>query len=278
MSIADTQIWNAFSRADAYYHTVSWDAFRHPGEDQRDQYWASGETQIRELLHMAGVDLRPAHTALEIGSGLGRLTRALAARCAHAYGIDLSPEMVDRADREAAAVNMTNVTFLVGDGRSLSAIGAAQVDLVLSYSVFQHLSRRVFVRGYIQEMARVLRRGGSAIFQCPTWRWRSQIKPGLSRGVQAAGILARPRQTFWQWRSRRAARQRMRDLHARLLAGDCREWSEDDLVAAMKHPARQMKAIYLPRLRCWLNDAGFVNIRFFRPGETYTTVVAQLPG
>jgi len=80
-----------------------------------------------------------------------------------------------------------NVTFQVGDGASLAGIDDASVDLVLSFTVFQHIPDIEVIDGYLAEAGRILRPGGVAAFQ-----WNNE--PGhrgwsIRRG--ALGLLQR---------------------------------------------------------------------------------------
>lgn len=71
---------------------------RFGGWDERE-FFATGETEVAEILargHELGVP-RSTHDALEFGCGLGRITRALAARYDRVVGVDISTEMLERA-------------------------------------------------------------------------------------------------------------------------------------------------------------------------------------
>lgn len=98
-------------------------------------------------------------TAVELGCGIGRLTVPLVARfpaCAF-YGVDIAAGMIGHA------LTVVNVTYLVGDGRSIP-LPDDSADAVYSMLLFQHLPAEG-VRSYIAEAARVLRPGGMLVFQ-----------------------------------------------------------------------------------------------------------------
>lgn len=118
--------------------------------------------------------------AVEIGSGIGRVCKALADRFERVVGVDVSPEMVERA-REL--VDATNVEFMVGDGVSLGGISTASADLVLSFTVFQHIPNVDVIHGYIGEAGRVLRSGGVLVFQ-----WNNE--PGALRWRAKRSVLS----------------------------------------------------------------------------------------
>jgi SAM-dependent methyltransferase len=79
--------------------------------------------------------------------------------------------MIERA-REL--VSSPNVSFVLGDGNSLGGIGDATADLVLSFTVFQHIPSVPVIEGYLREAGRVLRPGGVFVFQ-----WNNE--PGALR-------------------------------------------------------------------------------------------------
>jgi ubiquinone/menaquinone biosynthesis C-methylase UbiE len=58
-------------------------------------------------------------TALDVGTGRGRLALALAPHCREVVGIDREPTVIDDARRLAAGAGLTNVQFIVGDAETL---------------------------------------------------------------------------------------------------------------------------------------------------------------
>jgi SAM-dependent methyltransferase len=135
-----------------------------------ERFLADGEAVVAYALDQHH-DLLPGHgRALEIGCGAGRICRALATRFHEVIGIDVSPRMLEHARR---LVPTDEVTFLVGDGSSLAPVADDSVDLVLSYTVFQHIADPEVITGYIHEAARVLRPGGLLVAQ-----WNGQETSG----------------------------------------------------------------------------------------------------
>ena len=98
-------------------------------------------------------------TVLDIGCGAG-LDSILAGRRVGAsgkvIGIDLTPEMVDKARRNAALVGLTHVDFREGDVTALPLTDES-VDVIISNGVFNLCSDKPKAIG---EMFRVLRPGG----------------------------------------------------------------------------------------------------------------------
>jgi SAM-dependent methyltransferase len=133
--------------------------YRHPDEEA---FWAQGRDWLDRLLGEVGAELRPEDDVVEIGCGVGRLTRAIAHRARFVRALDVSPRMLELARRHAG---LDNVEWLLGDGESLAGIADASADACISHVVFQHIPDPAVTLGYVREMGRVLRPGGWAAFQ-----------------------------------------------------------------------------------------------------------------
>ena len=81
--------------------------------------------------------LTGSETALDVATGTGIMARDLAPHVAHATGIDVTPEMLDEARRQAADRNVTNVTFVDGDATELP-FPNDHFDLVISRIAIHH--------------------------------------------------------------------------------------------------------------------------------------------
>lgn len=154
------QFWDARAREDAYYFVDSRLRYRAPDEAS---FWAGGEEALANLLGALDVTVKPGSVVVDIGCGLGRLTRPLASAAARVIAIDISHEMLDRAAR--LNPQLGNVQWLHGDGESLRPIPDASVDVCVSHVVFRHIPDPAITLGYIREMARVLTPGGVAAFE-----------------------------------------------------------------------------------------------------------------
>ncbi len=104
-------------------------------------------------------ELREGETCLDLGCG-GGLDAFLAARkvgkAGKVIGVDLTPEMVERAKANAKKGDYANVEFLVGDMASLPVV-ADSVDVVISNCVVSHAADKVAV---FKEVLRVLKPSG----------------------------------------------------------------------------------------------------------------------
>jgi SAM-dependent methyltransferase len=127
-----------------------------------ERFFETGRVIVAEALGDPLVAPEGRRLAVEIGSGLGRVCLALADHFDRAVGIDVSPEMVRRAQE---LVTNEKVTFEVGDGTTLAPVSDGQADLVLSFTVFQHIPDVRVIDRYIGEAARILKEGGVFVFQ-----------------------------------------------------------------------------------------------------------------
>src|ERR1700722_2816516 len=73
--------------------------------------------------------------ALEIGCGIGRIARWMAADFREYIGVDVSPEMIRRATWYA----IPRATFRAVSGADLRGIPAGSVDFVFSFAVFHRV-------------------------------------------------------------------------------------------------------------------------------------------
>jgi cyclopropane fatty-acyl-phospholipid synthase-like methyltransferase len=109
--------------------------------------------------------VRPGDAVLNIGCGVGRVEKYLAPRVREMWGIDVSGEMIRRAEKRLAG--LPNVRLReVGNREFLSSFGSATIDLIFSFLVLQHLEREdAFL--YLRDAQRVLKPGGRLFTQFP---------------------------------------------------------------------------------------------------------------
>jgi SAM-dependent methyltransferase len=99
---------------------------------------------------------------LDVGCGIGRWSRLLAARGALVRGVDLSPTMIAEARRRAAVQGVADCCrFAVADLAHLEL--GEQFDLVLGVTVLQHIVDPVLFREALSVMVAHLAPGGRMI-------------------------------------------------------------------------------------------------------------------
>lgn len=152
--------WDGKARENAMYYIHSLLDYSRVDEAE---FWSSGRDNLDRTLEIFDRRIGADDRVVEIGCGIGRITRAIAERAASVVAIDVSSEMVNRC-RQALG-GLDNVSVLLGSGSDLSGIPDATADVVYSFIVFQHVPDPRITCQYIRDMGRVLRPGGWAIFQ-----------------------------------------------------------------------------------------------------------------
>lgn len=127
--------------------------------------------------------LLPLKTAVDVGTGTGRLALGLARQGLKVTGFDQSPEMLRVARRAAQAVGLLDIEFIeasLEDG-PLPA-GSGRFDLVTCALVLCHVRD---IRAAVRECARLVRPGGHLLLtdfhpQAVAWGWRTAFaEPGV---------------------------------------------------------------------------------------------------
>lgn len=154
------RFWDARARENPLYFVDNTADYRQP---DAERFWQEGEAAVERILAALGADVGPRDHVVEIGCGVGRLTRALAARAGSVTALDVSAEMLAAARR--LNPDLAGVQWLHGDGTTLAGIGDDSTDACFSHVVFQHIPDPRITLGYVHEMGRVLRPGGWAAFQ-----------------------------------------------------------------------------------------------------------------
>src|ERR1700761_2152331 len=108
------------------------------------------------------LNVAPGTRVLDVGCGVGRWSRLLAARGAFVTGVDLSPTMIEQSTQRTAAAGLaSHCRFLVQDSTELDA--GAPFDLVLGVTVLQHILDPLALRAAVERMADHLASAGRMI-------------------------------------------------------------------------------------------------------------------
>jgi SAM-dependent methyltransferase len=173
--------WDAAARDNAVWYVDTSLDYRDP---DMQRFFETGEKVVETALDQSPVPPPGTGLAVEIGSGVGRICLALASRFDRVVGIDVSPEMVERARQ---LVDHSAVTFIVGSGTGLEPLEDSTADLIVSFTVFQHIPSVAIIERYLAEAGRVLKPGGVLAFQwnnqpgARLWRLQRTALSGLQR-------------------------------------------------------------------------------------------------
>ena len=198
--------WNAKAAENPYWYVSSYGPY-----DERDlaEFWEAGRRIWHDVHHAIGVAPRHTDVVVEVGCGVGRLTRAIAADVAHVHAFDISEGMLTVARRAGPP----NATFHQSDGDSLAGVPSGAANLAIAYCVFQHLPSLAVLQRYVSEMARAVKSGGTIAFTLSprTWddalrpvlrvkRWlREQLVPGGPRGLYQRPDGSYAKDGFARW-------------------------------------------------------------------------------
>lgn len=150
--------WDRRAEEDARHHIRT-----QPGEQTDREFFRSGEINVAnevmpEMFRICGGTRSPLDLeVLEIGCGIGRMTRMLARIFGHVTGVDISAEMIRLAGENLAGLG--NVRLIVGDGCTLAPLPDNGFDFVFSFIVFQHIPSMEVIESYFREVWRVLKPG-----------------------------------------------------------------------------------------------------------------------
>lgn len=102
-------------------------------------------------------------TILDYGCGLGDNSVLLASRGAKVIGVDISPELIDLAEKRLAAHNFSHLAeFRIGSAHELP-LEDESVDVVFGMAILHHLDLKLSS----EEVFRILKKDGRAIFMEP---------------------------------------------------------------------------------------------------------------
>lgn len=108
---------------------------------------------------VAKAELQPGETVLDLGCGGGidaLIASRLVGETGHVYGIDVTTQMIQLAEQNAAQAGQANITFLEGQIERLP-LSDESVDVVLSNCVINFSDDKP---GVMREALRVLKPGG----------------------------------------------------------------------------------------------------------------------
>lgn len=153
--------WENLAERDALWAILT-DRSKAGGKWEVAEFMATGEAEIETVMsHLAAIDCVPelGGAALDFGCGVGRLTQPLSRRFASCVGVDISPQMIQKAE----VINQYAHCRYIASSEARLPFDDASFSFVYSNIVLQHISPR-FSEGYVGEFVRVLAPGGVLVF------------------------------------------------------------------------------------------------------------------
>lgn len=145
-----------------------WDLVAITEADARKAVWslATSENDLEKAGHMDAERLKPFihpdDIVLDLGCGIGRVTKHLASFCREIYGVDGSRMMLTIAKKRLT--DCDNVYLIKNNGKDLSIFADEKFDFAFCLEFLQHLERED-AYNYLKELFRVLRSGGIVYLQ-----------------------------------------------------------------------------------------------------------------
>jgi SAM-dependent methyltransferase len=156
--------WKLIGQSEPWYGVLSAPKFLSASitEQAKTEFYDQGVTEIEWVVSTIRADdpgFAPKN-ALDFGSGLGRLSFAMASTCENVIGVDISPGMRAEADRQKVERGVRNVQF------SETFPAGQSFDWINSYIVLQHV---VPSKGYeiVRSLVNALAPGGWTSIQLP---------------------------------------------------------------------------------------------------------------
>jgi len=160
--------WEDLGAMDPLWSILTYPGRKH-GKWNLQEFFDTGEKEIDRLMNKSEMLHRPLgrETALDFRCGVGRLTRALAKHFKKCYGVDISFPMVEKAKELNSEIS--NCEFLLNKEENLSMFPTNHFDMIYTNIVLQHITDKDVIKSYVSEFVRVVKTGGLAVFQLPSY-------------------------------------------------------------------------------------------------------------
>lgn len=184
--------WTRLGREEPHWSVISAERFKQNQLSAHEaEFYASGAGDVDTFFAFMtrnGVDPGPFERVLELGCGLGRVTRFLAERFPQVLACDISPTHLQQAQDYLAGQGLANTRFVRIQGIA-DLQGPADLDAVFSVIVLQH-NPPPAIAAILAALLQRLRIGGVAYFQVPTHAadYRFKLDDYLAHGLAARHI------------------------------------------------------------------------------------------
>lgn len=156
-----------------------------------EEFMATGDAEIATVMnYLKGIDRIPNFkgAALDFGCGVGRLTQALARRFASCIGVDISQQMIQKAE----LLNQFAGCKYIAHSDARLPFADESFSFIYSNIVLQHVPQH-FAEQYLREFVRVLAPDGIAVFGVQDSRSEDFLSSLLIRIRQILRIRSRIR-------------------------------------------------------------------------------------
>lgn len=157
--------WQQWGKRDPRFGVLTWPGKERGGiaEWTDEEFYAVGASDWEDFAtRWKRYGMNPT-ACVEIGCGVGRLTKYIARSFAHVHALDVSANMIAYAQEN---VDIENITYYVTSGSHIP-IPDNSVGGVFSTHVFQHFDSPDDAAKYFEEAFRVLSPGGTMMIHLP---------------------------------------------------------------------------------------------------------------
>lgn len=157
--------WEAYAKNDPLWAILTSPSKKYNNWNLKD-FFETGKNEIQTLINHLNIfhikyDLEE---ALDFGCGVGRLTQPLSNHFKHVVGVDISPEMISKAN---AFNTQPNISYIQNDAENLQIFKNETFTFIYTNIVLQHLEPP-FILKYLLEFERILKHDGVMVFQLPS--------------------------------------------------------------------------------------------------------------
>jgi SAM-dependent methyltransferase len=184
--------WEAWGQRDPYFGVITNPKFRMSEMDEhtKQEFFESGKTDVHRVLTTIQKFIDPGftpRTVLDFGCGVGRVLLSFAKIAEEVVGLDVSPSMLQEAQRNCGERQLSNVRLLKSDD-DLTAL-TSKFDLIHSCIVFQHIPLE---RGRVifSKLLEHLRPGGIGAIQLTYAKTHFASTYGIAPQAPAPTVLS----------------------------------------------------------------------------------------
>ena len=162
--------WSNLGASEPHWSVLTLQEYKSTSiRDTEEQFFATGHgdiARVRAMLRRNGLDF-PRGLALDFGSGVGRLSLALARHVDQVLGADVSEAHLAHAEKRRASTAVGNVSFQ--SIRKIEDLGTLPAcDFILSLIVLQHNPPPI-IKVLLASLLQKLQPRGLAVFQVPVF-------------------------------------------------------------------------------------------------------------
>jgi SAM-dependent methyltransferase len=166
------QTWETLGSEEPYWSVLSSDNFRSDVfAEHAEDFYRSGSHDLSAMdsaMRRAG-RTPPTGRCLEFGCGVGRVTIPLAERFEEVVGFDISAAHLRLAEERINKLEVKKRIVLKRADNNIDLRALGTFDFIFSVIVLQH-NPPPLIRDVLEQFGAVLKPGGMAYFQVPTYR------------------------------------------------------------------------------------------------------------